>query len=128
MGVEESEWTSIRNLVSRMFSNTADSFITTKVTKVDSSKKLVYAKEFGIQPIPLVNFGIEVTYYDSVWNPGASRNDTVKKTAKVSMVMPSKGDTILVARELGKHRLPRCLGVLIGTGWIIAGDANEGPN
>jgi len=125
MAIADGEWTSIRSLIDRVFSNTADSFITTRVTKVNEQKKLVYAKEFGVQPIPIVGLSFDVTYYDSVWN--GTTNVTQKKTAKVTMQMPKKGDTILVARELGKHRLPRCLGVLMGTGWIIAGDSSEGP-
>lgn len=121
MGMTPGEFASVRALIQRMFSTKAEPFITGRVTKVDNTNKNVYMSEFGQQPIPMVAQDFEVVYYDTQWNPSTSKNVTVKKTAKVSVVMPKKGDTVVCARELGTHRIPRCLGKLIGKKWILTG-------
>jgi hypothetical protein len=116
MAISDGEWDSIRELVNRMFSTRADPFVTGRVTKVDANNKNIYMGEFGQQPIPMVANDFEIWYYDTLPN-----GRTVKKKAKASLVMPGKGNTVVVARELGTHRLPRCLGKLVGKRWILTG-------
>lgn len=88
-------------------------FITGKVIKRDAAKKLVWLAEFGPQAIPVVGFDYDVKYYDT-----DQRGDVTRKQAKVNVVTPAIGATVLVARELGVSRMPRCLGVFQGKGWI----------
>src|SRR5262245_37953690 len=133
MPISDSEWQSIATMVSQVVRETAgtkrDYFITGKVFKVDKKTKCIYMKEFGSQPIPIVGFNYEITYYDestrgtTIPAQGATNpHKTYKKVAKATVVLPKKGDTVLVAREMGTSRLPRCLGVVLGTKWIIHGE------
>lgn len=114
--LRESDFNSIRTLVERLVHELVGSrrsfFVTDVVVKVDKLHKCVYLKEFGDQPVPLVGFGYDVSYYD---NNGTS---TSKRQAKVEITMPKIGEHVLVARELGLDRIPRCLGVILGTNWI----------
>lgn len=120
MAISEGEWRSIRALVERMNSSRAEEFITGTVIKSDKNNRNVYLKEFGTQPIPVIANQFEVTYYDTVWN--GSKNVVTKKTAKITLVVPPKGAPVVVAREMGTHRLPRCLGIMMGKNWVITGD------
>jgi len=130
MPISEGEWNSIRNLVERVAADVSGNrnfFTTGKVIKRDEDKMLVWIEEFGDQPIPLVFFDYEVKYYDETPNgttvPSAGSSSpfqTNSKKAKVKVIVPKIGDTVLVARELGSRRLPRCLGKLQGKGWIVA--------
>ena len=117
MAISEGEWISIRALFQRITGGRAEDFVTGKVSKVDKANSNIYMKEFGTQAIPMVANDYEVVYYDTLPN-----GKTMKKKAKVTLVMPGKGDTVVVAREMGTHRLPRCLGKLVGRHWIISGD------
>jgi hypothetical protein len=121
MAISDAEWESIRQLIDRKGSSRAEEFYTGKVVKVDSTNRNVYLTQFGQQPIPIVAQDFQITYYDSVWNESLKRNVSQKKTAKATVIMPKKGDIVLVAREMGTARLPRCLGKVLGAKWVIAG-------
>lgn len=118
--INEAEWESIRALILRMTSGRAEEIITGKVTKSDATNNNIFMREFGTQPIPVVAHDFEITYYDTQWN--GTKNVTTKKTAKVKTLIPKKGDTVVVIREMGTHRLPRCIGKLIGKKWILSGE------
>lgn len=117
MPITEPEWLSVRTMIEkvvrRIAGTRADYFVTGKVIKVDAKNKCVYLKEFGDQPIPIVAFNQEVKYYDS------TITSTSVRTAPVKIVMPKVGESVLVAREMGVRRLPRCLGVIQGTNWVV---------
>lgn len=117
MPISEGEWASIYALVERATGNPAQFFTTGKVVRRDAAKKLVWLAEFGPQAIPVVGFDYEVRYYDT--NELGVVN---AKLAKITVIVPKVGETVLVARELGAQRLPRCLGKIQGTGWITPGD------
>lgn len=130
MPITEGEWTSIAGMVEkiirRVIGTRADFFVTGKVLKIDENNKCIYMAEFGDQPIPIVSFDYEISYYDETPQGtvgvavGAAQPYKVsKKKAKVITVMPQKGQTVLVAREMGTRRMPRCLGVIQGKNWII---------
>lgn len=132
MPITEPEWESIAKLAAKVAADVAgnrrDFFVTGKVIKVDEKNKCVYLQEFGSQPIPLVGFDYEVTIYDET--PRGANTTTVgtaadvkilKKKVKVAVVMPKRGQNVLVARELGTSRIPRCLGVIQGKNWITPG-------
>lgn len=102
-------------------------FTTGKVIKRDVSKRLVWLEEFGDQPVPIVAFDYDVKYYDETPNGttvpasgSASPFKTKTKTVVTRVRVPNVGDTVLVARELGTRRLPRCLGVIQGKDWLVA--------
>lgn len=129
MPISEPEWTSIRTMIEAVasdISGTRNFFTTGKVIKRDVENMLVWLEEFGDQPIPLVLFDYEVKYYDETPNgttavaAGTDQPFNVK-TRKVTatVLVPKIGDTVLVARELGSRRIPRCLGVIRGKGWIV---------
>jgi hypothetical protein len=131
MPISEAEWLSISTMIEKVVKQVvgkrADYFVTGKVIKVDIPNKCVFLKEFGDQAIPIVGFDYTVKYYDETPNGtntstvGTSANyRTTVKTANAKVVMPKKGDLVLVARELGIRRLPRCLGVIQGKNWITA--------
>jgi hypothetical protein len=114
--IDEREWAAIRRMIESLAGKVAgrrqDYFVTGTVVKSDLKRNLVWIKEFSDQAIPVVGFNYDVTYYDTD-NTGVVR----KKTAKVKVHVPRRGETVLVARELGIQRLPRCLGVIQGRGW-----------
>lgn len=133
MPITEPEWLSISSMIEkivrRIVGTRADFFVTGKVIKTDVKNKCIYMKEFGDQPIPIVGFDHEVKYYDESprgTDYGAAGSNakyiTRVKTAKISVVVPKRGDTVLVAREMGTRRLPRCLGVIQGKKWIVPED------
>lgn len=50
---------------------------------------------------------------------GYNESYTVRKVmTKATVRMPKVGQMVLVAREMGTNRLPRCLGVIQGRNWI----------
>jgi hypothetical protein len=131
--ISEPEWESIRALCEKISANVSgtrkDYFITGKVVKVDSKNRCIFLSEFGDQPIPIVAFDYEVSYYDEtpkgtvgVAVGAASQSKISKKKATTVVVMPKVGQTVLVARELGTRRLPRALGVILGKNWIVPED------
>jgi hypothetical protein len=102
-------------------------FVTGTVIKRDVPNKCVYLREFGDQAVPVVGFNYTVKYYDETPNgttavtAGNSQPyKTRVKTVTVDVEIPKVGQTVLVAREMGTRRLPRCLGVLQGKNWIEA--------
>jgi hypothetical protein len=65
------------------------------------------------------NFTLFIAHY-----LGYTEAFKVRKTIqKATVRVPKVGDTVLVARELGTRRLPRCLGILQGKNWISAEDS-----
>lgn len=125
MPIEEAEWTSIaihvEQEIARLMGRRRDYFIMTIVIKNDETKNLVWVEEFGPQPIPCFMFDYEVTYYDTVagGGPPFDKNSIHKKLAKVRPLCPKIGDVVIIAREMGADRLPRCLGVLRSVDFII---------
>lgn len=92
-----------------------------QVIKRDEKNMLVWIKDLGNQPIPIVGFRMEVDYYDNhpfgntttVGTPVTQK--VTKKTAKVRILLPEIGDTVVVLRQLGVHRLPKAVGIILST-------------
>jgi len=124
MAISDGEWESIRRLVDRLGSKRGEQIITGQVVKSDKNKDLVWLKEFGTQPIPMVAQEFEVWYYDTQYQlvGGVLKSTTVKKQCKVALKIPVPGNTVVVLREWGTSRLPRCLGRLWGSGWMTEAD------
>jgi hypothetical protein len=120
MPITEPEWASIASLVERMVPQLTGgrrNFTTGRVIKRDANKRLVWLKELGDQPIPVVGFDYEVKYYDT-----DNAGNTQPKKATVSPVTPDVGEHVFVVLEMGEQSLPRCLGTIQGTGWILPED------
>lgn len=131
MPVEEAEWTSIFNLVEReverIIGRRRDYFLLTVVDKRDEIRNLIWVEEFGPTPVPCFMFDYEVIYYDTKagGGPPFNTNTVNKKFAKVRPLCPLIGDTVLIAREMGADRLPRCLGVLRSFDFILDEDEED---
>lgn len=131
MPISDGEWKSIRTLVDSLVSKKGEYFVTGDVIKRDEDNKLVWIAEFGDQPIPLVAFDYRIKYYDAdtltavdfAGSTVTAKTTTTRKYATSEVLVPEIGDTVIVARELGVNRIPRCLGILKGKNWI---DTTEG--
>jgi hypothetical protein len=78
-----------------------------KVVKRDVTKKLVWLKEYGDQAIPIVGLRHIVTYYDT------TPTGVDKKTALIEPEVPKVGELVVVLRQMGSRRLPKCLGPVL---------------
>lgn len=135
MPIEEAEWTSISSLIElevrRLIGRRADYFILTKVIKNDEINNNIWVKEFGDTPIPFFAFDYEVIYFDqdtiASGSPyfGSNSRQILKKYARVRPLVPKVGQTVLIAREFGADRLPRCLGVLRSQNFVIDEDDDD---
>lgn len=99
------DWREVNRKVSKDISQRGEPFVQGKVVKNDASKRVVWLKEFGPLPIPIFAFDYQVTIAG------------VKYTAKP--VLPKVGETVLVAQYLGSSELPKCLGALHSTGFLV---------
>jgi len=120
--IEDSEWASIGEYVTRIVQHVAgragDHFFVDKVLKNDTTNNLVWVQELGDTPVPLFTFDYDVKYYDeSPKGTGLSFGGykVYTKIAKTKVRCPKVGELVLIAREMGMNRLPRCLGVLRST-------------
>lgn len=131
MPLNEQEWASIsvqiEQEIHRVVGRRRDYFITSVVIKRNETDNLVWVEEFGVTPIPMFCFDYEVIYYDTVAHGGPpfDKNRVDKKFAKVRPLVPKVGETVLIAREMGADRLPRCLGVLRSNNFILDEDEDE---
>jgi hypothetical protein len=118
--IDHNDWREIQNFVSRLLGEQGEPFTQGVVVKNDVVNKLVWLKEFGDQPIPLIAFDYQVKYkfQNSVGltyeNPIGQTviEKTQPYTKDVEILTPRVGDMVLVARHLGSRRLPKCLGVV----------------
>lgn len=97
-----------------------------KVIKADPLKNVIWLNEFGDQPIPLFSFDYDVEYFDTEPTGNVTSGSPVttqlqKKKARVKAVCPKVGDTVLVLKQYGSRRLPKCVGVLRSTGFTAIG-------
>ncbi len=139
MALGHGEWRAIQDLVADMIEGKGEYFVQDIVVKSDPINKLVWTKEFGDQAIPLFTFDYQVKYYDSEvtgasttgTSPGPYTTTVSKKrsphktkpyTKEVEVLVPRKGDVVLIARQLGARRLPKCLGVLKSKNFIESGN------
>jgi hypothetical protein len=85
-----------------------------RVVRRDEHKKLIWLKEFGDQPIPLVAMRAKVKIFDT------TPTGTQIKTAEVIYEVPKIGELVVVLRQLGSRRLPKCVGVVLTPGGFQA--------
>lgn len=121
MALNNTDWREIQKFVVSLLAQQGEYFTQGVVVKNDQVKKLVWLKEFGDQPIPLIAFDYQVKYY---YRDGAGNmvpKKTPAHTKDVEILVPRVGDMVLVARHMGSRRLPKCLGVIKSTGYVRAG-------
>ncbi len=130
--LEETDWHRINKAI-RMALDQAitPQFTQGEVIKADPVNNLIWLIEFGDQPIPLFTFDYEITYYTEspkgtvipAVGSASPYKITVRKTdikrKEVKVICPKKGDIVLVARQYGSRRLPKCLGVLKSDNFVI---------
>ena len=123
MPISNEEWQSIATFVQRevgrLIGRRRDYFIFSKVTKRDTVNRLIWVKELGDQPVPLMAFDYDVTYYDESPRGVSSGYRVYMKKAEVEVKVPQKGEIVLIAREMGSDHLPRCLGVLRSKNYVV---------
>lgn len=112
MPITDAEWASVHTLIEKKVADKGEPFVTDKVIKRDPDQRVIWTKDFGDEPIPVVAFNSFVRTFDSTASGISVRNVTG------NAIVPEIGDTVLIARELGTRRLPRCLGVIGGNGLV----------
>lgn len=127
MPIEDSDWRKIYKAIND--SQPPPTIVQGEVVKADPLNNLIWLSEFGDQPIPLFMFDFTVKYYDTqptVATGSASPYDVghkvVPKTTKVLDVKikcPKVGDTVLVLKQYGTSRLPKCIGVLQSKNFLL---------
>lgn len=112
-GLSHEDWQSIYGAISA--AQQSETVVYGTVVKRDERRKLIWLREFGSQPIPLVGFKGHVKIYD---DNGAGT--TIKKVEIVHEV-PKIGETAVVMRQFGSRRLPKCVGIVLSTGNFVTG-------
>lgn len=132
MAFTQDEWREIQNLVNRIVTDKGEPFVQGKVVKSNQQKKLVWLKEFGDTPIPVIGFDYQVKYNvpshslsgDTISGYSLSSRTQIKKTQAhspdVEILVPRPGDIVLIAQHLGSRRLPKCIGVVKGRDFTVA--------
>lgn len=110
MPLDDSDWNAIYEAISRAIPQ--HEIVYGRVVKRDEHKKLIWLKEFGDQPIPLVGFNGKVTVYDE------TATTTRRKVVKLEHEVPQKGDLVVVLRQMGTRRLGKCVGVVLSKGFV----------
>jgi hypothetical protein len=107
-----SDWRAIEEFVNRMTSKIGEPFVQAIVLKTDAARRVIFVKEFGDTPIPIIGLDYQVKY--SYKEPSGAT--TIKKTKahseEVEILVPRVGETVLIAQHFGSKRLPKCLGVI----------------
>lgn len=121
MTLTHSDWREIQKEVNRLIAQVGEPFVQGEVVKNDQANRLVWLKEFGDQPIPMISFDYQVKYYYQ--NPAGNMvpRTTKAHTKEVEILVPRIGEIVLVARHMGSRRLPKCLGVIKSTDYVRAG-------
>ena len=78
-----------------------------RVVKRDDKKKLVWLAEYGDQAIPLVGMRMQVEYFDTTPTGVKTRKATIDP------VVPALGELVVVLRQMGSRRLPKCIGSVL---------------
>ena len=104
MALNEREWDSIYAAIRS--TNPQNEVVYGRVVKRNVAKKVIYLSEFGDQPIPLVALNAVAHVYDE------TPTGVKKKTVKIEFEVPKVGELVVVLRQMGERRLPKCVGVV----------------
>ena len=116
-------WNAMADLVRRNTSPREVYF--SEVTKTDAKRKLIWCKDFGDVAIPLLVSLHAFAYYDTV--PTGVSGETVTTRVErredathsntnfmTDVVVPKRGDIVVILDAWGAKRFPICLGTLSG--------------
>lgn len=109
--ITHAEWNNIYEQIRK--TQTDDEVTYGKVIKRDDVNKLIWLAEFGDQPIPLAAFNGHIKYSDD------TGLGTKSRTAKIVWEVPNVGEVVVVLRQSGERRLPRCVGVIMSTNYVV---------
>jgi hypothetical protein len=96
--IQQEEWASIRALVDDAFRKRGSEITQGTVIKRDEQRRVVWVKEFGDDPIPVVGHGTEAYVMQ-----GGTR-----KTITIPPAIPDVGETIIIGMVGG---FPKCLAI-----------------
>lgn len=119
MPLTNADWREIQKFVGKMTASGGEPFVQCKVIGIDISRNVVFAKEFGDIPIPIVAHYYQVTYSSRDASGRVIRLKTQAYSKEVEILLPQIGDTILVAQHLGTRALPKCLGVIQSKDFVV---------
>lgn len=107
-------WSVIYKYINKQSARTE--FMFAKVVKRDESNKLVWVREFGNTPIPLVGFKTGFRYYDTQSDGTVIvRDDQAGVNANV--VVPKKNTLVVIVKPYGNFEKPICIGEVFSTGY-----------
>jgi hypothetical protein len=123
MPLDSEDFASIANLVElevgRLIGRRRDAFIVCAVKRRDQRKKLIWVKEFGDQPIPLVSFQHIIEYFDESPRGTVCSFMTYRKTGvTIGTFVPELDELVLIVRDMGYDGHPYCLGVIQSVDYI----------
>jgi hypothetical protein len=123
MALTSEDFASIANHVElevgRLVGRRRDPFIVCAVKGRDQRKKLIWVKEFGDQPIPLVTFRHIIEYFDESPRGTVCSFMTYRKTGvTVEVFVPELDDLVLIVRDMSYDGHPYCLGVIQSIDYI----------
>lgn len=114
MPLTHEDWRNIDQRVSNLIKGSHGPYVSQDVViKNDTLKNVIWVKQFGDYPIPMFTFDYNVKYYDT------QSGGLIAKQAVVTPICPNVGDTVLILRQNGSRKLPKCVGVLRSTDFII---------
>lgn len=122
MALSAQDWQQIQEFVNRIISKTGEAFIQGKVVKSDPTRRVVWLREFGDTPIPLIGFDYRVKYRYKETDGTTTVAKTKPHSDDVEILTPRVGDTVLVAQQFGTRRLPKCLGVIKSVRYVESGE------
>jgi hypothetical protein len=116
-------WNAMADLVRR--SSSPREIYFSEVTKTDAERGLVWCKDFGDVAIPIVVSVQAFAYYDTVptgivgsavTTRVEKREDKTHRNANylTDVVVPPRGEVVVILDPWGAKRFPVCLGVLTG--------------
>ena len=121
MALSNDDWREIQKVIDRRVTHVGEPFVQGKVVKNDQVRKLVWLKEFGDTPIPLIGFNYQVKYRYKEPTGETTITKTKAHSPEVEILVPKVGEIVLVAQHFGSRRLPKCLGVVRGKRFVQEG-------
>jgi hypothetical protein len=117
MPLTADDWGQIYKVLQSEIQRNKSGMIQSVVTKRDTDNKLIWVKELGDQPIPLIAFDHDVKYYIV-----DASNNTVPRHGTGKVKVPEIGEAVLILLHMGTRRLPKALGVIRSTNFVIEED------
>jgi hypothetical protein len=118
MPLSRDDWRELMRYFNTLLGKRGESFVQGTVIKSDQVNRLIWLKEFGDQPIPLLAFDYQVKYYYTDGGVTKVKKTKAYSNEEVEILVPRVGDVVLVAQHLGSRRLPKCIGVIKSRNYV----------